>query len=359
MAEADPQIPGDTAAEHPASEQPTPAPRRWKRLVLMGAIPLVLIVGAGVYWQSLQGKVMTDNAYVKQDMVAIGPEVGGRIVDVLVHEDDVVTPGQVLFRIDPEPYRLQMAQADAAIASAQANVTALSNDPALTGVEIATAREDIAFARSRLERQEQLWQRGFTTKAEYDAAQHAVALAEESLRGAQARRTEAQAKLAQGAAVPGRNPQIAAAEAQRATSELSLRRTEVVAPIGGRVAQADRLQRGQQIVPSLPVLTLVAEDTTYVEANFKETDLADMRVGQTAEVRFDAYPGMVLKGHVDAIGAGTGSQFSLLPAQNATGNWVKVTQRVPVRIALDQKSDRRLIAGLSSEVTVLTGTKGN
>jgi membrane fusion protein, multidrug efflux system len=105
------------------------------------------------------------------------------------------------------------------------------------------------------------------------------------------------------------------------------------------------------------VLTLVRAGSTYVEANFKETDLAEMRVGQRAEIRFDAYPDVVLEGHVASIGAGTGSEFSVLPAQNATGNWVKVTQRVPVRIALDEASPRRLIAGLSSEVTVFTGEK--
>lgn len=353
MAEADPQI---AAREAPvASDAPARTPKRWGRLALMLSLPLALAAGAVFYWQSLQGKVVTDNAYIKQDMVAIGPEVGGRIVEVMVKEDDVVQPGQLLFRIDPEPYRLQIAQAEAAIASAQANVTALQSDTALTGVDISAAREDIAFAQSRLQRQQELWARGFTTKADYDAAQHAVAQAREALRAAEARQAEARAKLAHGSAVPGENPQIAAARAQRASSELSLRRTDVRAPIGGRVAQADRLQRGQQIIPSLPVLTLVAEESTYIEANFKETDLAEMKVGQPAEIHVDAYPGLVLKGHVAAIGAGTGSQFSVLPAQNASGNWVKVTQRVPVRIALDQRSDRRLIAGLSTEVTVLTG----
>jgi membrane fusion protein (multidrug efflux system) len=120
------------------------------------------------------------------------------------------------------------------------------------------------------------------------------------------------------------------------------------------VAQADRLQVGQQLLPNLPVLTLVADGTTYIEANFKETDLADMEPGQHAEVRFDAYPDLVLDAHVATIGAGTGSEFSVLPAQNATGNWVKVTQRVPVRIVLDEASPRTLIAGLSTHVTVFT-----
>lgn len=361
MAEADPTLPqGQDAIEPPAVEDastgedaPKP-PRRWGRLLLMLAVPLALLAGGVWYWLGQQGKVSTDNSYVKQDMVAVSAEVGGRIVEVLVAEGEHVDAGQLLFRIDGEPYQLQVNQADAAIAGAQANLTSLENDTDLTGVDIAAAREDIAFAQSRFERQRQLWEQGFTTRADYDAAEHAVAQAQEALHQAEARQREARARLATGAAVPGQNPQVAAAQAQRASAQLNLQRTEVFAPGAGRVAQADRLQVGQQVLPNLPVLTLVEDTSTYIEANFKETDLAEMRVGQRAEIRFDAYPDLVLRGHVASIGAGTGSEFSVLPAQNATGNWVKVTQRVPVRIALDEDSPRDLIAGLSTEVTVFT-----
>ncbi|GAA0277133.1 HlyD family secretion protein [Alteraurantiacibacter aestuarii] len=352
MAEADPQISQENADVQAAAPQKRSI--RPLRIALMLALPLAILVAGVFYWLGLQGKVTTDNAYVKQDMVAVSSEVGGKIVDVLAHEGDMVGAGDVLFRIDSEPYQLQIAQADAAIATAQANVTAMENDTDLTGVDIAAAREDIAFARSKLERQQALWERGFTTRADYDAATHAVAQAEEAMRQAQARQTEARARLARGAAVPGTDPRIAAAQAQRASAELNMRRTEVHAPFAGRVAQADRLQAGQQVLPNLPVLTLISEDSTYVEANFKETDLAQMAPGQRAEVRFDAYPDLVLRGHVASIGAGTGSEFSVLPAQNASGNWVKVTQRVPVRIALDEASPRALIAGLSTHVTIYT-----
>jgi len=353
MAEADPQIPVDTV--EPAK---APAPKRkWGRMALMFSVPLLLLVAGGIYWLSLQGKVSTDNAYVQQDKVSVSAQVGGEIVEVLVGEGDTVQKGDLLFRIDPEPYRLQIAQAEAAIAGAQANVTALANSSDLSGADITAAREDIAFAQSDFERKDALFKRGFVTKADHDAARHRVNQAREALRQAEARRQAARAKLATGSAVPGENPQIAAGKAQRAVAELALRRTEVRAPGAGRVAQADRLQRGQQVVQGLPVLTLVADGSSYVEANFKETDLADMQVGQPAEVHFDAYPGLTLKGHVESIGAGTGSEFSVIPAQNATGNWVKVTQRVPVRIAIDQKSPRPLIAGLSSEVTVYTDGK--
>ncbi|MFA9201225.1 MAG: HlyD family secretion protein [Cypionkella sp.] len=369
MAEADPRAPADPATEPAAAgaapaatpaPAPTPGPvppparRRLRNLALMGALPLMLIVGGGLYWWSLQGEVSTDNAYVQQDKVSISAEVGGRIVAVAVREGQSVAAGQLLFRIDPEPYRLQIRQADAAIALAQANVTALENSSDLSGADSAAAREDIAFNQAALARQQALWDRGFTTKADLEAAQHAVAEARERLRAAEARQAAARAKLATGAQVPGENPQVAAGRAQRALAELSLARTEVRAPIAGRVAQADRLQTGQQVVAGLPVLTLVATGSTFVEANFKETDLAEMAVGQRAEVRFDAYPDLVLKGRVASIGAGTGSEFSVLPAQNATGNWVKVTQRVPVRIAIEERPPRQMIAGLSSEVTVFT-----
>ncbi|MBI1401892.1 MAG: HlyD family efflux transporter periplasmic adaptor subunit [Porphyrobacter sp.] len=361
MAEADPvrtPVPA-SAAEPPApAEAPEKKPRSWRRWALMLIVPLVLLAGVFVYWQSLQGKVSTDNAYLKQDMVAVSAEVGGPIVEVMVADGDEVAAGQLLFRIDPEPYRLQLAEANAAIARAQANVTALQNAPELTGTDIEAARSDVKFAQARFERVKALREKGFSTKADYEAAEQAVVQAREAVRQAENRQREARARLATGAAVPGKNPQVAAAEAQRANAELALRRTEVHAPAAGTIAQADRLQVGQQVVPNLPVLTLVRDGSTYVEANFKETDLADMAVGQRAEVRFDAYPDVVLKGRVASIGAGTGSEFSVIPAQNATGNWVKVTQRVPVRIALEDKSPRRLIAGLSSEVTVFTDDNG-
>ena len=358
MAEADPVHTPTAAAAAVSSEAPAPAQARrpWFRWALMLAVPLALAAGGLFYWQSLQGKVSTDNAYIKQDMIAVSAEVGGPIAAVMVADGAQVTAGQVLFRIDPEPFRLQLAEANAAIAGAQANVIALRNAPELTGTDIEAARSDVAFAEARFERVRALRDKGFSTKADYEAAEQAVVQAREAVRQAEDRQREARARLANGAAVPGKNPQVAAAEAQRANAELSLRRTEVRAPAAGRIAQADRLQVGQQVVPNLPVLTLVRDGSTYVEANFKETDLADMAVGQRAEIRFDAYPDLVLKGRVASIGAGTGAEFSVLPAQNATGNWVKVTQRVPVRIAIEGQSPRRLIAGLSTEVTVFTGS---
>lgn len=353
MAEQDP---GTLTAAAPAETVAAPR-RRWGRLALMLSLPVALLIGGVIYWQSLQGQVSTDNAYVHVDKVSVSAQVGGKIVDVAVRENQHVKAGDLLFRIDPEPFQLQVSQADAAIATAQASQTALASASPLSGAEISAAQEQIAYARTNLTRQEALWKRGFTTKAAYDAAQHSVALAQEQLRLAQSKSREAAAKLASGSQVPGVYPQVAAARAQRAVAQLNLSRTEVRAPVSGIVSQADRLQLGQEAVTGLPVVTLVADGTNYVEANFKETDLNDMRVGQKAEIRIDAYDGLKLKGHVASIGAGTGSEFSVLPAQNATGNWVKVTQRVPVRIVLDEPSPRPLIAGLSTKVKVFTASQ--
>ena len=364
MAESDPKFDKAAMTETPQSpqlaEEEVVVPedlkpkRKWGRLALMVSLPLALIIGGVVYWRSLQGEVSTDNAYVHLDKVSVSAEVGGKITAVLVRENQHVNAGDLLFRIDPQPFELQLAQADAAIATAQAGEIALQNSSALSGADVSAAQEQIAFARSNLARQEALWKRGFTTKASYEAAQHQVSIGQEALRLAQAKGREASAKLATGAQVPGVYPQVAAAQAQRQVVQLSLARTEVRAPVGGTVTQASRLQLGQQMITGVPVVTLVADGSAYIEANFKETDLGDMRLGQPAEISFDAYPGLKLKAHVLSIGAGTGSEFSVLPAQNATGNWVKVTQRVPVRIVLDEPSPRPLIAGLSVKVKVFT-----
>ena len=322
--------------------------------MIMLSVPIALLIGGLVYWQSLQGQVSTDNAYIHVDKISVSSEVSGKIVEVLVKENQHVQAGDLLFRIDPEAFELQVAQADAAIAAAEVSRISAASASALSGADISAAQQNIAFARSNLARQEALMQKGFTTKAGLEAAQHQVTVAEEQLRLAEAKQSEAAAKLATGSEMPGVYPQLAAAATQRRAAQLNLRRTEVRAPVAGIIGQADRLQVGQDMITGLPALTLVADGSYYIEANFKETDLADMRIGQRAEVRVDAYPGLVLKGHVAAIGAGTGSEFSVLPAQNASGNWVKVTQRVPVRIALDQSSPRQLIAGLSVKAKVFT-----
>ncbi len=356
MAEADPVTLPNPQAE---LEVPAEAPRRggWGRKLMMFGVPIVVVAGALAWWFGSPGEVATDNAYLKLDIVSVGSEVPGNIVKVNVRENQLVKKGDVLFEIDPTDYKIAIAQADAQIAAAQARITALDADVAASAADLAGARDDLALAQANYRREKELMDRGFNTRARMDAATHAVASARDNLSALQAEVAKSRAQLATGAQVPGVDPQVAAGRAAREKAQAALGRTVVRAPVSGRVVQVSRLQVGQAAVAALPMLSIVRDDDARVEANFKETDLDAIRPGQKAEIRVDAYPDLKLTGHVDSIGSGTGSEFSVLPAQNATGNWVKITQRVPVRIAIDSPSTRPLISGLSVDVTVFTGNE--
>jgi membrane fusion protein (multidrug efflux system) len=332
-----------------AAEKPK---RKWLRPLLMFGVPALVLAIVGWFWLTSGGTVSTDNAYVQQDKVSVSSDVAGRIVEVNVRENQVVKAGDILFRIDPDPYRIALAQADAAIAGAQVQLTTLETSYQGTGSDIVAARDRLAAAQQDYDRQAELMKSGFTTRARLEQAEHALEQARAGLSRANADAAEARAKIGTGSQLPGENPAIAAARVQRSKALLDLSRTTVRAPTGGIVSQADRLQVGQMLMTGLPGVTIVGGRPAWIEANFKETDLNKMRVGQTAYVTFDAYPGLRLKGHVASIGALTGSENSVLPAQNANGNWVKVTQRVPVRIVFDENSPRPMIAGLSAKVTV-------
>lgn len=357
MADGDPRIDSADAVPLDRADAPTqPRKRQARRLVLMLSVPVLLLAGAIGYYVANDHYVSTDNAYLQQDKVSISAEVTGRIVAIAVAENQHVAAGDLLFRIDPEPYRIAVARADAAIAAGQVNVTELRTELATTGVDIADARETVAFAQTEYDRQKALMAEGFTTRARLDSAEHALNAARTKLATAQADAQKARAALSTGPAVPGENPAIAAARVEKAKALLDLSRTEIRAPVAGRVSQSDRLQKGQMMITGLPALSIVADGPGWIEANFKETDLDHMAAGQPATIRFDAYPELTLHGHVSSIGAGTGSEFSVLPAQNANGNWVKVTQRVPVRIAIDDRPSRPMIAGLSATVRIDTSS---
>ena len=345
-------VEGGILSEADAAE-PVRRSRRW-RLVLMLSVPLLLALVGGWYWLASGRYVSTDNAYVQQEMVPVAAEVGGVVAEVAVRENQFVRRGYLLFRIDPRPYRIGLAEAEARIAAAEVEVRQLATRSQGTEADIEGAQANLDFTQRELGRYEALLARGFTTRARYDQALHDVHEARERLANARAAAATARSALRGGGTA--NEPAVRAARVAREQALLDLARTEVRAPSDGFVSQTDRLQAGAAIVAGVPVVTLVRRDTTYVEANYKETDLAGMFVGQPAEIELDAYPGLRVRGHVASIGAGTGSQFSVLPAQNATGNWVKVTQRVPVRIAIDGDPGRPMIAGLSAVVTVDTGT---
>jgi membrane fusion protein (multidrug efflux system) len=322
------------------------------RTFLLLIVPALLLVGGTYYWLTSGASVSTDDAFVKQDIVSVSAQVNGPISQVFVKDGDQVKKGQLLFRIDPAPYQVALEQAEAQLAAARLQTTQLRTQAAGTGADITGEQANLAIKRNALSRQQALLKQGFTTRTDYDDALNEVKTAEQDLADARARAANAHAALA-----PGEQPQIAQAQAAVDKAKLDLSRTAVRAPMNGVVENADNLQVGQMAVTGLGMLSLVHSQSAWVEANFKEKDVGRMVPGQDARIEVDAYPDEEFDAHVESIGAGTGSEFSLLPAQNANGNWVKVTQRVPVRIAFDGKPSKPMIAGLSVNATVIFDKK--
>jgi membrane fusion protein (multidrug efflux system) len=310
-------------------------------------VPALILAGGLYYWFATGDYVSTDNAQVKQDIVSVSAQVSGPVVKIAVKNGDHVKRGDVLFQIDPAPYRVALEQAEAQLAAAKLQTTELKTQASGTGADITGAAADLEIKRRDLARQSTLLKEGFTTRARYDDAVSEVRKSETDLANARARAANASAAIA-----PGEQPSIAAAQAAVDKARLDLQHTDVRAPFDGVIANSDRLQVGQAVAPGLGLLSLVHGTGAWIEANFKEKDLARMQPGQKVDIEIDAYPDAHFEGHVESIGAGTGSQFSLLPAQNANGNWVKVTQRVPVRIAFDGNPSQPMIAGLSVTATV-------
>lgn len=334
-----------------AAEVPTEAPAKRKRLAIMLSLPLLIAAICLYFWLTSGATVSTDNAYVKQDVTAISTQVNGPVAAVYVRENQHVNRGDILYRVDPAPFEVALHAAEAQLAAARLQTHELVVEAAGTGADISGAQANLAIARRAFQRQAALMREGFTTKSDYDDAANQVAKAETELGNARAKSNEASAAIAP----TGNQPAIAAAMAAVEKARLDLAHTVIRAPTSGTVAKSERLLVGQTAITGVAMLSIVGDQQAWVEANFKEGDLARMAVGQPATVKFDAYPGLKIEGHVASIGSGTGSEFSVLPAQNANGNWVKVTQRVPVRIAFDKKPPREMIAGLSSDVEVRVG----
>jgi membrane fusion protein (multidrug efflux system) len=342
-------------AETPAAARATK--RRGGRFVLMLALPLALVAGGGYFWVTGGRYEETENANLRQAKVSIAADTAGRIVTVDVADNQHVKQGAPLFSIDPEPYRIALAQADSALAGARLSVEQLraAYNQAIAQERVAAGEVD--YLTTQLDRQAELSSKGINTKSALDEAEHELSKAKDEQAAAMQGIASARAALGGDPdIVTDKHPSVLSALAAHDKAAYDLAQTTVRAPADGIVSQASSFKVGQFVGSGTTLFSLVETGDTWVEANFKETQLTHIKPGQPAEVVIDTYPDRTFHATVEAIGAGTGAEFSLLPAQNATGNWVKVTQRIPVRVKIDSEDAKlALRTGMSASVSVDTG----
>lgn len=390
MAERDPH---ETLTEsRPIAPSPSEAaavsraadPRR--RKVLLGLAAGFLLAGGGWYMFHDSGEVSTDNAYVGADSAQVTPLISAAVVEVPVVNTQFVHKGDVLLRLEDSDARLALERAEAAWLKARrqysqsaatsgslaAQVNARDADIGQARAELVATRSAVAKAKADLDRRAHLASNGYVSREELNSYQNAYIAAQSNMRQAQAAIVQAQANrgaaqesyaanqaLIQDTSIDS-NPDVAVAKAAMDQARLDLQRTVIRAPIDGVVTNR-QVQVGQRIAAGNSVMTLVPVGSVYVDANFKEGQLERVRPGQPVELTSDLYGGGVkFHGRVVGFAGGTGSAFALIPAQNATGNWIKVVQRLPVRIALSSRelSAHPLRVGLSMEATINVGAKG-
>jgi membrane fusion protein (multidrug efflux system) len=370
-----------TAEATPNATPGTPSPKRRKALTAIAAIVVIGGLGLGAYeWLVASHYENTDNAYVQGNVVQITPQIGGTVMAILADDTDFVKAGQPLVKLDPADARVALEQAEAGLAQAvrqvrtlYANNGTLAAQVALRDADVVRARTDIGRAQSEvdrasddLNRRQALSSNGAVSGEELNHARTQLATAKSSLAAAQAGVVAAQAGVAaareqlvsnqsmtEGISIE-QHPSVQAAAAKVREAWLATQRVSLPAPVDGYVARRT-VQLGQRIAAGTPMMSVVPLDQVWVDANFKEVQLRNIRIGQPARLTADLYGKKVeYRGHVAGLGVGTGAAFALLPAQNATGNWIKVVQRVPVRIALDagELAAHPLRVGLSMDATV-------
>jgi membrane fusion protein, multidrug efflux system len=347
----------DTAVgAEPVAPKPAPTGLRRLRKPLLIAIPAIaVIVGLGFYLTG--GRYQsTENAYLQSGLVAISPRVAGQVTEVLVHDNQLVHKGDILFRIDPAPYQAVVAEAEAQLAAAVTQVRGLRANYTQGQSELADAQQRVIFAQREAQRQAELAKEGISSQSQYDQAMLALRSARQAVQTAIASNTAVAASLSGTVdAAPQQQPAVRRAQSVLDRARLDLAYTVVRAPQDGIVAKVDQLQVGNSVAAARQVFSL-STIRLWVEANFKENQLRYMRVGQPATVTVDAFPDLALAAHVTSFSPGTGSRFAVLPAENATGNWVKVVQRVPTELTLDQiPRGLPLQPGMTVEATVDTG----
>ena len=338
-----------------AVEDRTRSPSRLRTPLLLLA-PIVVLLGALYFYLSGGRYETTENASLQTGQVGIAPDIDGKVVSIEVHENQRVRKGQVLFRIANDTPLAAVAEAEAKIAAARTESGAKQQDfrAAVSDIEAAQAR--LAFAQGDAVRQRALLSEGISSRAQADQALASARTAASAVAAARAKAESLRAELSGSVDGPLDNqPAVREAVAALQRAQIRLGNTVVRAPQDGIVTRVNQLQVGSYVLTGRPVFVLTAL-RFWVQANFKESQLRYMRVGQPATVEIDAFPDHRLAGHVASFSPGTGSSFSVLPAENATGNWVKVVQRLPVMITIDRvPADLPLSAGLSVSVEVDTG----
>ena len=326
------------------------------RKPLLFAAPVVVIVG-GLFIYLHGGRTeATDDAYVQSVKVQVSANVRGRVVAVAVTNNQRVRAGQLLFRLDPAPYQAMVDEAAAKLASARLRISALEANYRQGASELKAAQDRLHFAERERDRQQELLGQGISSQAQYDTAALAAVAARQQIETVAEQNASVLASLGGEAGRPvDENPIVREAQAALDQAKLNLGYTIVRAPQDGIVTKVDQLPVGNYVDASKPVFTLVGT-SLWIEANFKEDQLHYMRLGQPATVKLDAFPDLRMTARLANFSPGTGNTFSLLPPENATGNWVKVTQRLPVEFTLGPTpANLPLHAGLSASVTVDTG----
>lgn len=342
-------------------------PKRKKALIALASVVAVAGLGWGVYEYLVASHYeSTDNAYVQGNIIQITPQIGGTVIALMADDTDFVKAGQPLVQLDPADAKVALDQAEAALAQAvrQARTVYANNGPltaqiTLRNAEVSKANSDIARAADDLARRQSLVGNGAVSKEELGHAQTQLANAKSMLAAAQAGVVAAREQLASNQALTDgtaieQHPAVLVAAAKVREAFLASQRTALSAPVDGYIAKRT-VQLGQRVAAGMPLMSVVPLNEVWVDANFKEVQLRNIRIGQPVTLVADLYGKKVdYHGTVAGLGVGTGAAFSLLPAQNATGNWIKVVQRVPVRIALDAKQlgEHPLRVGLSMDAEV-------
>ncbi|MFI4934659.1 MAG: HlyD family secretion protein [Caulobacterales bacterium] len=350
MASAEALTDEDGDAAESMGSRPSGWARRFRWPLMIGGPLLILLIVA--FFVLTGGKSQsTDDAYVQAARVPISASIGGRVTELDVKENQPVQAGQVLFRLDVRDFAATMDQSRAQLAAARLQVDSLRAVYQQQLASLKTARETAAFADREAARQKALMDVGVSSRDQYETALHNVDTAHQQIAVDEQQVAQAFANLGGGAGTEAQ-PMVQQAKAALDRAQLNVSYGTVIAPEEGVVTRVEQLQVGSYVNAAQTLFWLVSGQP-WVEANFKEDQLAKMHVGQPATIRIDAYPDHAFKGHVESFSPGSGQAFSPLPAQNATGNWVKVVQRLPVRIAFDEAPPSVAgSSGLSANVTV-------